>query len=279
MSEAHSSSTSAIIRAAVPAGLGFAALVVPGLPVPAAAAIAAVGGLIGALSLAAAGRARLQGVELRFIPPELPAWQPPIASPAALPQPGLVADQAATSAMMPAPLPTSQQLPMGPVPARRPPSQGRAASAAQIPRPGVPLATAAQTQMVGAPSEVVSLGPSADPAFPSWRLHWQLPDGREGLVVLPSGDRTTLGRQGDCHIVVQLEEVSRVHLLLSVSRTSVQVTETGSSNGTWHRQGGAGHHAPWSRIAPKSTISLAPSDQLRIADPWAIVLTLESAGR
>ncbi len=125
------------------------------------------------------------------------------------------------------------------------------------------------------PGEPVYLGPSADPAFPSWQLHWQLPDGRTGVVPLPLGDHITLGRQPDCHVVVAMDEVSRVHLLLQVAAGGVSAAETGSSNGTWLRKG----EGIWARLTPQQPVSLGAWDQLRIAEPWAIVLTLEPAGR
>lgn len=236
----------AIGRSAAVAAAGLAVLVVPGLPAPAAAAVAALAGFAAAWWLALAGRARLDSVELRFVPPELPTLGATSAAPAL--------------AETPAPTGT-ERIAVAPVP---------------VP---VPLPTAAQTQFQATPSDIVTLGSSADPAFPSWRLHWQLPDGREGLVVLPTGERTVLGRQSDCHIVVQLDEVSRNHLIFQVARQSVRVTETGSSNGTWYRSAGDSSHTLWTRLPAGAPHVLAASDQLRIADPWAIVLTLESAVR
>jgi len=232
----------AIGRSAAVAAAGLAVLAVPGVPVPAAAAVATLAGLGAAWWLALAGRARLDSVELRFVPPELPSLS-------AQPQALAPAESAAPTG--------TERIAAAPVP--------------------VPLPTAAQTQFQATPSDIVSLGASADPAFPSWRLHWQLPDGREGLVVLPSGDRTVLGRQSDCQIVVQLDEVSRNHLIFQVARHSVRVTETGSSNGTWRRSAGDSSHTLWTRLPAGAPQPLAAGDQLRIADPWAIVLTLESA--
>ncbi len=235
-------SGAAIGRSAAIAALGLGVLAVPGLPVLAAVAVAVVAGLTAAWWLALAGRARLDSVELRFVPPELPT----IASPA---------------------------------PAAAAADGGAPTGTERIAAAPVPLPTAAQTHFQATPSDVVTLGASADPAFPSWRLHWQLPDGREGLVVLPAGERTVLGRQSDCQIIVQLDEVSRNHLIFQVARQSVRVTETGSSNGTWRRSAGDSSHTLWTRLSAGAPQPLAAGDQLRIADPWAIVLTLESVVR
>ncbi len=238
----HISNSAAVSRSAGVAALGLVAVAVPGVPVLAAAAVATLAGFAAAWWLALAGRSRIDSVELRFIPPELPSL---------------------------AAAPPSVQ------PASANPATGMASVAAAP----APLATAAQTQFQAAPGDVVTLGSSADPAFPSWRLHWQLPDGREGLVVLPTGDRSVLGRQSDCHIVVQLDEVSRNHLIFQVHRNAVRVSETGSSNGTWYRSASDSSHTLWTRLQPGALLPLAQSDQLRIADPWAIVLTLEAVGR
>ena len=45
--------------------------------------------------------------------------------------------------------------------------------------------------------------------------------------------------------------------------------------GTWLRKG----EGIWARLTPQQPVSLGAWDQLRIAEPWAIVLTLEPAGR
>jgi hypothetical protein len=53
------------------------------------------------------------------------------------------------------------------------------------------------------------------------------------------------------------------------------VADTGSSNGTWLRQG----EGIWTRMTGQQPVAFGAWDQLRIAEPWAIVWTLEPAGR
>lgn len=262
MTTPQPSSAGPLARTAVLAALAQGALVAPGLPVELRAALAMALAGAAAVWLAQDGRSRLQSAENRFQPPD-------------------------PATLLRAPPPAARQLASGPAeapvtpghapPVLAPPLQPNQAPAAPAPPTaawqGHPTATAVVAGR--GPGEPVYLGPQADPAFPSWQLHWQLPDGRTGIVPLPLGDRITLGRQPDCHVVVAMSEVSRVHLLLQVASAGVAAVETGTSNGTWLRKG----EGIWARLTPQQPAALAAWDQLRIAEPWAIVLTLEPAAR
>jgi len=61
----------------------------------------------------------------------------------------------------------------------------------------------------------------------------------------------------------------------AVSANQVAVTELGSSNGTWLRHG----QGVWIRLPPGEPMPMQARDQLRIADPWAMVVTLEPVVR
>lgn len=256
------SSTGPLLRTAVIAALALGALAAPGLPAELRALLAMALAGAAAVWLAIDGRSRLQSVESRFQSPDpavlLRHGPPPVAQKlsAAPDGPGNQTQVAASP-------PTAVPLIQAPA-AQAPPT---------VAWQGNPMATAVVAGR--GPGEPVYLGPQADPAFPSWQLHWQLPDGRTGVVPLPLGDRITLGRQPDCHVVVAMSEVSRVHLLLQVSAAGVAAVETGTSNGTWLRKG----EGIWARLTPQQPSALTAWDQLRIAEPWAIVLTLEPVGR
>lgn len=246
----------AMLRSAVFVGGALAALAVPGLPDPVRAAVATLLTAIAAAGLALAGRGRLANVEARFQPPD----------PALL----LRRRDATASQAMPQQATLASATPA----AFSPQTTG---STAFPPVAGAWAAQPGATAVVAGhlAGEPVYLGPAADPSFPSWQLHWQLPDGRTGVVPLPLGERITLGRQPDCHVVAALEEVSRIHLILQVARAGVTVADTGSSNGTWLRQG----EGIWTRMTGPQPVAFGAWDQLRIAEPWAIVWTLEPAGR
>ncbi|MBM4344603.1 MAG: FHA domain-containing protein [Deltaproteobacteria bacterium] len=240
---------SGVVRGLVPALMGVAVLAVPGLPDTAKAAAAFLLALVGAWLTATAGRTRLAAVEGRFVPPD-PAQR-----------------TATVQAARPAPTPADRvQTPLQDVP--------------PMMAPVAPLATRAPSAPTGGPTptaagpDAVYLGPHADPAFPAWQLHWQLRDGRNGVVPLPMGAQIRLGRHSESDVVVASDEVSRTHLLFSVTRATVAVSDAQSGNGTWHRKG----EGVWDRMPPHAAVALQAWDQLRISDPWAIVLTLEPAG-
>ncbi|MSQ84391.1 MAG: FHA domain-containing protein [Myxococcales bacterium] len=250
---------SAVLRGAVPAVAGAAVLAVPGLPDTAKIAAAFLLVLGGAWLTATAGRSRLDGVRARFVPPEVvpvtdaqSAMLPLTVMPMLIePPPVAVAPAAyAPIAASSAPVPYAPPLPFSP------PS-----AAAPVP-----------TEPRG--PDAVYLGPSADPAFPAWQLHWQMNDGRQGVVPLPTGAQIKLGRHSESHVVVVSDEVSRTHLVFTVSRQGVQVADGGGANGSWLRVG----EGNWQRLAAQQEVALKTWDQLRISDPWALVLTLEPAG-
>lgn len=259
MTPTPTSSTGPLLRTAALALLAIGALLVPGIPAEGRTLAAMLIAGAAATLLARDGRARLNPVEGRFQPPD-PATL--LRTVAAAPRPTADAGAPVTRAaplLMPA---ESAPLPQT--------AAATIAVAAWQPQPTATMVVAGH-----GPGEPVYLGPLADPAFPSWQLHWQLPDGRTGIVPLPLGESITLGRQPECHVVVAMDEVSRVHLVLQVASVGVSAAETGSSNGTWLRKG----EGIWSRLAPQQPTALAAWDQLRIAEPWAIVLTLEPVGR
>lgn len=196
-------------------------------------------------------------------------WQPPPPVSARSAAPGLADARLATFAQ-PAPQPFT--LPSQPTlqPQQALPPQPTLQGVA----PGLTHATQVRPQPTQGP-EPVRLGQTADPAFPSWQLHWQLPDGREGVVVLPSGKEVVFGRLEPATVLADLTEVSRKHLRFAVSAQQVSVTELGSSNGTWLRHG----QGVWVRLPPGEPMPMQARDQLRIADPWAMVVTLEPVVR
>lgn len=260
MTPPQPSSAGPLVRTAALAVLALGALNAPGLPAELRALAALAVASAAAVWLAKDGRERLSPVESRFQAPD-PAV---LLRPASAPQrPGGGPVSQATQAAASLPIAVAASLEPATV----------AVAAPSVPWQAQPAPSAVVAGR--GPGEPVYLGPLADPAFPSWQLHWQLPDGRTGIVPLPLGDGITLGRQPDCHVVVAMEEVSRVHLVLQVSSSGVSAAETGSSNGTWLRQG----EGIWARLAPQQPARLAAWDQLRIAEPWAIVLTLEPVGR
>lgn len=117
----------------------------------------------------------------------------------------------------------------------------------------------------------VRLGPRADPAFARWQLRWTVPGGPEGFVVLPSGARVLLGRSPDAHVVVEVEGVSREHLLFEVSSRGVSVMDLESSNGTWVTTG-AGAAA---RLEARVPLVVRAKERIQLAEPSAVELTLE----
>lgn len=230
--------------------------VVPQEPVWLARALPWAGVLVGVWMLLQAARPQLADAAAR--------WKPPTDNAARSPQaaaPGLSWAQPATqAAAAPPPLAHPALAPASATVAGHAPA---AFAATQAPRPAP------------AGSEAVRLGQTADPAFPSWQLHWQLPDGREGVVVLPSGPEVVFGRLEPAAVLADLTEVSRKHMRFAVSANQVAVTELGSSNGTWLRHG----QGVWIRLPPGEPMPMQARDQLRIADPWAMVLTLEPVVR
>lgn len=226
--------------------------VVPLEPTWLARSLTWAGVCVGVWLLLQAARPRLADAAARWTPPS-----PPVrATPRAVP----VAEPALGNAAVPA-APATQAF-AAPVPQAAP---------AAAPHPALTQAS----RPVGSGPEPVRLGQTADPAFPSWQLHWQLPDGREGVVVLPSGPDVVFGRLEPAAVLADLTEVSRKHLRFAVSAQQVAVTELGSSNGTWLRHG----QGVWVRLPPGESLPMQARDQLRIADPWAMVVTLEPVVR
>ena len=245
-----------LLRGLAPALLALGVLAVPGVPELARAAVAVGLALVGAYLVAGAGRTRLQAVHARFVPPDLTQRTVAAVVPATA---QVYAPPAAP--MVAAPAVTSYSAPLAPVAPVVPPSLA-------VPQQVV------HTQRVNT-DDPVYLGPTADPAFPAWQLHWQLQDGCTGVVVLPMGERVVLGRLAESHIVVVLAEVSRAHLNFAVTRAGVRVVDTGGANGSWLRKG----EGRWDKLVANQSAQLSPWDQLRISDPWAIVLTLEPVSR
>lgn len=217
--------------------------------------------------LLGAARPRLASVAGRFVPPAPQRRAAAVAAPAtaatlpgvALPQAAVVATGYAPALAAAVPAPASAYVPAVPP------------TAAAMPQ----VTSAPLTSMAAAAVDLVRLGQTADPAFPSWQLHWQTPDGRQGVVVLPSGKDVVFGRLEPAAVLADLTEVSRKHLRFVVSGQQVAVAELGSSNGTWLRQGSG----MWIRLPTGEPMPLQARDQLRIADPWAMVLTLEPVVR
>lgn len=261
MSEA--SAAGSVARGAVLAAAGVGVLAVPMLPELARALAAS--GLVaaGAWWVASAGRERLDSVRARFVPPDSRTLARPALTAAPSPP-------ASVPSMPAAPAPAAMPAPIAPAPVQQPSASAVAAMYAPPPA----RAPEPRAQPAAAGHDVVFLGPRADPAFPAFQLHWLASDGRTGVVPLPNGNDIKLGRHSESDIVVALNEVSRTHLLFAVSRTGVQVTDNGGSNGTyWNRGDGV-----WHKLSAKQPVALANWQQLRIAEPWAIVLTLEPAG-
>ncbi len=249
--------TSGVARGLVPALCGAAVLAVPGVPETPKVAVALLLALVGAWLTATAGRTRLQAVHARFVPPDPAQRTVAVQVPLALPP--VTAAQAAPLAAAP----VYHQPPVAPAPPTRTPLPPTS--------PQMPLGGPTPTAIGPDP---VYLGPHADPAFPAWQLHWQLRDGRNGAIPLPMGAQVKLGRHSESHIVVASDEVSRTHLVFSVTRAAVHVSDAGSGNGTWHRVG----EGVFERMPAHAAVALQAWDQLRISEPWAIVLTLEPAG-
>ena len=264
---------SAVLRGVVPALGGAVVLALPGLPDTPKIAVALLLVLVGAWLTAAAGRSRLDGVRGRFVPPEVApvtGAQPFLMPLTAMPMPIELVPVAVPPAGYRQTAATSAAV------ASTPPGRF-APSTVPFSAPAAPYsAPAAPTSVPSAPAvpDAVYLGPSADPAFPAWQLHWQMNDGRQGVVPLPTGAQIKLGRHSESHVVVVSDEVSRTHLVFAVSRQGVQVADGGGANGTWLRVG----EGNWQRMTAQQDVALKTWDQLRISDPWAIVLTLEPAG-
>ncbi len=250
-----------VLRGLVPALCGAAVLAVPGMPDTAKAMAAVLLTLVGAWLTATAGRTRLAAVQARFVP------QDPVQRTAAVPT------GAAPVAQFQAQPVASLPMPFAPAPAA--PIQAHA-----VPQRPATLPPTTPHVSMGGPTpttagpDAVYLGPHADPAFPAWQLHWELRDGRTGAVPLPMGAQVKLGRHSESDVVVVSDEVSRTHLVFSVTRSAVHVTDLQSGNGTWHRKADGVEL----RLPAHAAVALQPWEQLRISNPWAIVLTLEPAG-
>jgi hypothetical protein len=119
----------------------------------------------------------------------------------------------------------------------------------------------------------VYLGPNADPSFAQWRLFWETPDGQRGVIILPTGPSIAVGRHEEADIVVTLPRVSRKHVEFEVQGAEVRVRDLGSSYGSWTRA----HDGQWSKLAQSHVMS--HGSQLRIADPEAIIFTLDPIPR
>jgi len=232
--------------------------VVPQEPVWLARTLPWAGVLVGVWMLLQAARPQLADAAGRWKPPVVNTARPPQAVASGLP----LAQPHTQAVAVPAAFAHPGLAPASPAPTVAA-AAPVAFAATQAPRPA-PTA-----------SDVVRLGQTADPAFPSWQLHWQLPDGREGVVVLPSGPEVVFGRLEPAAVLADLTEVSRKHLRFAVSAQQVSVTELGSSNGTWLRHG----QGVWIRLPPGEPMPMQARDQLRIADPWAMVVTLEPVVR
>jgi len=220
-----------------------------------------------AFLLLSAARPRLASAASRFVPPAPPRRPPQTGAPstaAAMPVTAAPAPPVAVPTYAPAQTAAGVSPPTAVAAAPQP------TGAAMYPVPGLPAATTTAGAL-----DLVRLGQTADPAFPSWQLHWQTPDGREGVVILPSGKDVVFGRLEPAAVLADLTEVSRKHLRFAVSGQQVAVAELGSSNGTWLRQGSG----MWIRLPTGEPMPLQARDQLRIADPWAMVLTLEPVVR
>lgn len=115
---------------------------------------------------------------------------------------------------------------------------------------------------------LVHLGPKADPAWAAWSLRWDAPGHGHGVVVLPPGARILIGRDPRADVVVRLDQVSWQHLELDVKEGEVTLLELESSNGTFDATG--------ARIAPRRPWRWEPRTYITLAQPTAIVLTLEA---
>lgn len=114
---------------------------------------------------------------------------------------------------------------------------------------------------------VVRLGSAADPAFAVWQLRWDAGAAGSGRLPLPFGDHVLVGRDPDAHILAELEPISRRHLELQVRETDVTFIDLGSSNGTFTPDG--------QPASPRQPYPLAVGQSVRLAEPWALELTLE----
>lgn len=144
----------------------------------------------------------------------------------------------------------------------------QAAKLAPENRPPAPAPPVPNTGFVG--GSVVRLGPLARPAFARWQLRWESGHGKQGTLPLQMGDSVTLGRHEQAHIIVDLPEVSRRHLVFRVQSNNIEVTDK-SSKGTWICPYG-GH---WEPMQKGKWEILTHGARLRLADPPAIALTLE----
>ena len=124
-----------------------------------------------------------------------------------------------------------------------------------------PSALSPQAASRSRESDLVLLGPDADPAFAAWTLEWEARRYGSGEVYLPYGDHIVLGRSPDAHIRVTLDPVSWKHLVFRVRREHVVVMDMRSSNGseliTAQSQ---------DTLLPDRRRHMEPGDRLRLAD-------------